>query len=75
MSKENKNYICCRIQENTMKNLGDALTALSEVYTDEHYYNYELANACHEMRMKIIPMIQEAHEEQNRFESIFENKK
>ena len=72
MSKENKNYICCRIQENTMKNLGDALTALSEVYTDEHYYNYELANACHEMRMKIIPMIHEAHEELNRYKSILD---
>ena len=56
-----------------MKNLGDALTALSEVYTDEHYYNYELANACHDMRMKLIPMIHEAHEELNRFKSILDD--
>ncbi len=73
MTKENKNYICCRVQENTMKNLGIALTALSEVWTDEHYYNYELANACHELRMKITPMIHECHEEQNRFKSILDD--
>ena len=73
MTKENtKNYICCRVQENTMKNLGDALTALTQVHNDEHYYNYELANACHELRMKIIPMIHECHEESNQFKSIFD---
>tara|TARA_Y100000389_G_scaffold202213_1_gene246896 strand:+ start:1156 stop:1377 length:222 start_codon:yes stop_codon:yes gene_type:complete len=73
MTKENKNYIMCRIQEDTFKNLGDALTALTEVYTDELYYNAELASACHDLRMKIIPMIQEAHEEQNQYKSIFDN--
>jgi hypothetical protein len=73
MSKENKNYICCRIQKDTMKNLGDALTALSQVHTDEHYYNYELANACHELRMKIIPMIHECHEELNQYKSPLDN--
>ena len=73
MTKENtKNYICCRVQENTMKNLGDALTALTQVHNDEHYYNYELANACHELRMKIIPMIHECHEEINQFKSLFD---
>ena len=73
MTKENKNYICCRIQENTMKNLGIALTALSEVYTDELYYNVELANACHELRMKLIPLIHECHEESNQFKSILDD--
>ena len=73
MTKENKNYIMCRIQENTMKNLGDALTALSKVHTDEHYYNIELANACHELRMKLIPMIHECHEELNQHKSIFDD--
>ena len=72
-NKEDKNYICCRIQENTMKNLGIALTALSEVHTDEDFYNYELANACHELRMKIIPMIHECHKEANRFKSVLDD--
>ena len=71
MSKENK-YIRTRIAENTMNNLGTALEALTEVFTDEHYYNIELANACHDLRMKIIPMIHECHKEENRFESIFD---
>ena len=73
MTKENKNYICCRIQQDTMKNLGTALTALSDVFTDEHYYNYELANECHEMRMKVVAMIQEAHEELNQYKSILDD--
>ena len=73
MTKENKNYICCRIQRNTMKNLGVTLTALSEVHTDEHFYNYELANACHELRMKLIPMIHECHKELNRFKSVLDD--
>ena len=73
MTKENKNYICCRIQQNTMKNLGDALTALNDAYTDELYYNYELANACHEMKMKLIPIIHECHEELNRFKSVLDD--
>ena len=72
-NKEDKNYICCRIKENTMKNLGIALTSLSEVHTDEHFYNYELANACHELRMKIIPMIHECHEEANQFKSVLDD--
>ena len=73
MTKENKNYICCRIQQNTMKNLGIALTALSDVFTDEHYYNYELADECHEMRMKVIAMIQEARKVNNKFKSVLDD--
>ena len=73
MTKENKNYICCRIQENTMENLGDALTALNDAYTDELYYNVELANACHEMKMMLIPIIHECHEELNRFKSVLDD--
>ena len=73
MTKENKNYICCRIQEDTMKNLGIALEALSEVHNSEHYYNYELSNACHELRMKLIPMIQECHDEENKFKSVLDD--
>jgi len=73
MTKENTKYIRVRIQENTMKNLGDALTAINDAYTDELYYNAELANACHELKMKIIPIIHECHEEQNRFKSIIDD--
>ena len=73
MTKENKTYICCRIQENTMKNLGIALTALSEVHTDEHFYNYELADECHEMRMKVIAMMQEARKVNNKFKSVLDD--
>ncbi len=73
MTKENKNYICCRIQENTWKNLITALEALSEIHTDEHFYNYELADICHELRMKLIPLIHECNEEQNKFKSILDD--
>ena len=66
-------YICCRIQENTEENLRKVLHLLSEITNDEHYYNYELANACHELRMKIIPMIHECHEELNQFKSPLDN--
>ena len=73
MTKENKNYICCRIQENTMKNLSNALTALSDVFADEHFYNYELANECHEMRIKVIAMIQEARKVNNKYKSVLDD--
>ena len=56
-----------------MKNLGIALEALSEVHTDEHFYNYELANICHELRMKLIPLIHECHEESNRYKSVLDD--
>jgi len=74
MTKQNtKKYIRTRIQEDTMKNLGIALEALSEVHNEEHYYNHELSNACHELRMKLIPMIQECHDEKNKFKSVLDD--
>tara|TARA_R100001082_G_C4289640_1_gene127609 strand:+ start:80 stop:301 length:222 start_codon:yes stop_codon:yes gene_type:complete len=72
MTKENTKYIRTRIQENTMDNLGKSLELLNDVYTDELYYNAELATACHEMQLKLIAMIHECHEEQNRFKSILD---
>ena len=73
MTKQNTKYIRTRIQEDTMKNLGIALEALSEVHNEEHYYNHELSDACHELRMKIIPMIQECHDEENKFKSVLDD--
>ena len=73
MTKENKNYICCRIQENTFENLGKALTALSDVFADEHFYNYELADECHTMRMKVVAMMQEARKVNNKFKSVLDD--
>jgi hypothetical protein len=63
MAQETKKYICCRIQSNTRRNLTNALIALSKTHTDECYYNYELADAVHEMSMEIMAMIHEIHEE------------
>ena len=73
MTKENKTYICSRIQENTESNLSKVLELLTEITNDEHYYNYELSNACHELRMKLIPMIQECHDEENKFKSVLDD--
>ena len=73
MTKENTKYIRTRIAENTMDNLGKSLELLNDVYTDELYYNAELSNACHEMQLKLIAMIQECHEKQNRFKSVLDD--
>jgi hypothetical protein len=51
----------------------NSLEALSEVHNEEHYYNHELSNACHELRMKLIPMIQECHDEENKYKSILDD--
>ena len=73
MSKENtKNYICCRIQENTEENLRKVLHLLSEITNDEHYYNYELSNTTDKMRTEVSFILQECYKEQNKFKSIFD---
>ena len=54
MTKKTKNYICSGIQKNTLGNLGKVLKLLTEITHDEHYYNYEISDATHEMRMEII---------------------
>jgi hypothetical protein len=62
MNKENtKSYICCRIQDNTEKNLNKALEILSEITNDEGAYNYELSNATHKMRLKIVDILKEVY--------------
>jgi len=74
MSKENK-YIRVRIQENTESNLGKVLELLTEITNEEHFYNHELSDSTHEMRMEIVRMLQECYKEENKFKSIFENTK
>ena len=73
MTKENTKYIRTRIAENTMDNLGKSLELLNDVYTDELYYNIELSNGIHEIKLKLIAMIHECHEEKNRFKSILDD--
>jgi hypothetical protein len=73
MTKENKNYICCRIQENTESNLSKVLELLTEITNDEHYYNYELSDFTHETRLTIVEILKECYKEENKFRSIFDN--
>jgi len=73
MLKENKNYICCRIQENTESNLGKVLELLTEITNDEHYYNYELSNFTHETRLTIVEILKECYQEKYKFKSILDN--
>ena len=61
MAQETKRLICCKVQDDTMENLGIALNALTEVFSDEAYTNMELANKAHNLRMEIIPIITEIH--------------
>ena len=74
MSKENtKNYICCRIQENTESKLSKILHLLTEITNDEHYYNYELSDFAHETRLTVVEILKECYKEENKFRSIFDN--
>ena len=79
MTKENKNknyewkYIRVRIQENTMDKLGKSLELLNDVYLDEFYYNNDLSNSIHEIKLQLVEMIHECHIEENRFKSILDN--
>ena len=74
MTKENtKKYIRTRIQENTESNLSKVLELLSEITNEEHFYNHELSDATHEMRMEVVRMLKECYKEENKFRSIFDN--
>ena len=73
MSKENKTYICSRIQENTESNLGKVLELLTEITNDEHYYNYELSNFTHETRLTIVEILKECYQEKYKFKSILDD--
>jgi len=53
MTKNTKNYVCSGIQKDTLENLGKALEALTKITNDEHFYNYEISDATHKMRMEI----------------------
>ena len=75
MTKENKTYICSRIQENTESNLSKVLHLLTEITNDEHYYNYELSDFTHETRLTVVEILKECYKEKNKFKSIFENTK
>jgi len=72
MTKENTKYIQVRIQENTESNLGKVLELLTEITNEEHFYNHELSDSTHEMRMEIVRMLQECYKEENKFKSIFD---
>ena len=73
MSKENKTYICSRIQENTHDNLCKAIRALNFIENDEFYYNYELSSVANEFKNKLVDILLEVDKEENKFKSIFDN--
>jgi len=73
MSKENKTYICCRIQENTESNLGKILELLSEITNEEHFYNYELSDFTHETRLTIVEILKECYQEKYKFKSVLDD--
>lgn len=73
MTKENKTYICCRIQENTHDNLCKAIRALNFIENDEFYYNYELSSVANEFKNKLVDILLEVDKEENKFKSIFDN--
>lgn len=72
MTKENTKYIRTRIAENTMDNLGKSLELLNDVFNDEFYYNNDLSNSIHEIKLQLIEMIHECNEEQNKFKSVLD---
>ena len=73
MTKENKTYICSRIQENTHDNLCKAIRALNFIENDEFYYNYELSSVANEFKNKLVDILLEVDKEENKFKSIFDN--
>ena len=64
MSKENtKNYVCSRVQKDTLENIGKALEALTEITNDEHFYNWEISDTTHKMRMELTEIFHQVREE------------
>jgi len=63
MTKNTKNYVCSRVQKDTYLNLSEALELLTKVTNDEHYYNYEISDSTHKMRMEIIEIIHQVRTE------------
>lgn len=62
MTKNNKDYVCSRVQKDTLENLGKALEALTKITNDEHSYNYEISDATHKMRMEITEIFHQVRE-------------
>ena len=74
MSKETtKNYICCRVQENTHDNICKAIRALNFIENDEFYYNYELSSVAIDMKNKLVDILFEVDKEVNKHKSIFDD--
>jgi hypothetical protein len=63
MTENTKNYVCSRVQKDTYLNLSEALELLTKITNDEHYYNYEISDATHKMRMEIIEIIHQVRTE------------
>ena len=68
----NKNLICCRVQENTHDNLRKAIRALNFIENDEFYYNYELSSVANEFKNKLVDVLSEVNKEVNQHKSIFD---
>ena len=62
MTKKTKDYVCSGIQQDTFDNLGKALELLTRVTNDEHYYNWEISDATHKMRMELTEIIYQVRE-------------
>ena len=63
MTKKTKNYVCSRVQLNTLENIGKALVALTEITNDEHFYNYEISDSTHKMRMELTEIFHQVRTE------------
>ena len=63
MTKNTKNYVCSRIQQDTFDNLGKALELLTRVTNDEHFYNYEISDSTHKMRMELTEIFHQVRKE------------
>ena len=63
MTKNTKNYVCSRIQQDTFSNLGKALELLTRVTNDEHFYNYEISDSTHKMRMELTEIFHQVRKE------------
>ena len=61
--KKTKNYTHCGVNANTLENLESANELLARVTNDEHFYNHEISDATHKMRMELTEMIYQIRKE------------
>jgi len=66
-------YIRTMVQENTESNLSKVLELLTEITHEEHYYNHELSNTTHNMRLEIVEILKEVYKDGNRFKSVLDD--